>query len=117
MHATITFNIGLAVGALGQSNTLTQNVDALERAGFLIDALSVQQSDTEQTVVIKAKFFGHGFVDKVFSLSTVLGQDCIAVYSDDLEFGNVIGPAPWGDFNPDLFLTLDGRRLSQVLAA
>jgi hypothetical protein len=117
MHANLTLNIGLAVGNLGQSNTLAQNVDTLERAGFLIDALSVQQSDTEATAVARVKFFGHGLVDKVYALATTLGQDCIAVYSNDLEFGKVIGPSPWGDFNPDLFLTLDGRRLSDVLAS
>lgn len=121
--APLLLNIGLAIGNTGQRLTLAEVVQATERAGFVIDALAVHDSATEPTAVIRAVDVGGLLTqdDRAAGLSTVLAQDCIAIYSPALQAGALYGPAAdlWGAFDPAFFLTLDGAPLvdSQPVAA
>lgn len=118
-------NVGLAIGTTGQRLTLTEVVQAVERAGLVIDALAVHDSATEPTAVIRATVAlpAHRAAGALYGLAITLAQDCIAVHWLGRGFpaGALIGPAAdmWGAFNPAFFLTLDGSPLvdSQPAAA
>ncbi len=118
-------NVGLAIGNTGQTNTLTQVVQAAERAGLTIDALAVHASSTEPTVVIRASTTQAPNVvaDAVHGMALTLAQDCIAVHWLGLGYaaGSLVGPAAdlWGAFDPSYFILLDGSPLqdSQPVAA
>lgn len=113
--APITLNVGLAIGTTGQRNTLAETVQAVERAGFVIDALAVHDSSTEPTAVIQAHDAGGILTmdSRLAGLSVALAQDCIAVWCPRLGAGALHGPAAdlWGAFNPAFFLTLSGAPL------
>jgi len=112
-------NIGLA--RAGNSNIGTGTVlREIATAGFTIDFYSIQHSDTEITVVAQCEDNNlPGRDNRIDNLSTLLGQDCIAVYFPDDKFGQLIGPraAAWGEFNPEFFLNLDGSRLAGGMKA
>jgi hypothetical protein len=119
----LTLNIGLGV-AEGKTLHPLVALDAVRRFVGIPVKHAVHQSDTEQTLVVSVG----PVLDarrRVHALAEALAQDAIAVASsmsrraDDVSGGDVIGPraAAWGGFNPQCFLTLDGRRLSDVLQA
>ena len=49
----------------------------------------------------------------LYRVAQRLQQDCIAVYDETLQRGQLVGPraSAWGTFNPSFFLNLDGTRL------
>lgn len=109
-------NIGHKIAGTDQSLTLTQIVQAVERAGLRIARLDVHTSDTETTSVISTPDWDS---PAVFGLSRVLGQDCIACWHPlrPGQPGELVGPeaAAWGAFNPAFFLMPDGFRLATFL--
>lgn len=118
MEATFILNIGLntAVGAI----TPDEARETLRAYGFSILRDAVLESDTEPTLVAEvATGFATALtvLQLLYQVSEELKQDCIAVYRE-LIGGALIGPraAEWGPFNPEFFLLLDGRRLSEVNA-
>jgi hypothetical protein len=118
MTPTITLNIGLAVGTSGAENTVTQTVQALERAGFVLQALRVAQSSTERTVIAQVSSPSAWGIDSfqataIYALAVQLGQQAIGVFESCRGHGELIGPdaASWGSFDPTQFLTIEGRPL------
>ena len=113
-------NIGLAREAksnIGTGTALRALMD-LERMSAndeLID-YSIQQSETETTVVAIVDIRGNpeDVLTKVFRLSQILEQDCIAMYNLVTKEGALVGPRAdkWGAFNPEFFLLPDGSKLS-----
>jgi len=117
MPTNYTLNIGLAAptGGFLEAAVVLQ---ALSANGFFAHRSEVFDSDTEPTLVVSGHSAGDIFKSKdwpraAYRVAEALGQDCIAVYCDDLGAGTLAGPrAPkWGDFNPKLFITIDGTRL------
>jgi len=90
---------------------------ALRRNGITPRAWTVHQSDTEATLVARCELapFHNDAAAQVTCLCDDLDQDCIAVLGEDGR-GELVGPRPWGEFNPAFFLTLEGRRLGEPLA-
>lgn len=119
MEATFILNIGLnsPKGAIPAE----QARQALRAYGFSILREALLESDTEPTLVAEV---ATGFatpltvLQLLYQVSEELKQDCIAVYREYTLGGALIGPraAEWGPFNPEYFLLLDGRRLSEVNA-
>lgn len=108
-------NIGLEIGSgSGQFNTPELVRDALAGIGVGVEQLTVHPSGTEPTAAIKTD--RPLTPDEANALAVALGQQAIVQVTNGE--GSLHGPqaAAWGDFNPDAFLTLDGRPLSQVLA-
>lgn len=73
-------------------------------------------SDTEPTMVADVEARPAAPFAGVSGLAYALGQDCVAAYLPQTGKGELRGPHPdkWGEFNPEYFFTLDGRRLSEV---
>ena len=119
MEATFILNIGLntADGAIA----VEEARQALAANEFLIVRDAVLESDTEPTLVAEVispnanPFLALQLLRRV---ADELDQDCIAVYRELTGGGALIGPraAEWGPFNPEFFLLLDGRRLSEANA-
>ena len=111
-------NIGLKSATLGDIEANTA-LAAVSRAGVFVWASAVHESDTEPTLVVSGHWQGpEGQGDAaVERLARELGQDCIAVYDEADDNGALYGPKPWGDCNPEFFLTLAGTRLAQPVAA
>ena len=119
MEATFILNIGLntADGAIA----IEEARKVLRAYGFSILREALLESDTEPTLVAEV---ATGFattltvLQLLYQVSEELKQDCIAVYRGLTRGGALIGPraAEWGPFNPEFFLLLDGRRLSEVNA-
>ena len=82
--------------------------------GASIAAASVQQSDSEPTLV--AELRRPLTAAAAFAVAERLHQDCIAQF--DGRDGYLIGPnaSAWGEFDPAFFLTLDGSRLTAPLS-
>ena len=110
-------NVGLNVGA-----TTTIAADVAEQIvvanGFLIHRKTLVQSDTEPTLVceVSADPLAPDAKQAKAAFSAIaedLQQDCIALYSEDIKAGALVGPraAKWGRFNPEFFFGLDGQRL------
>lgn len=120
MEAKLILNIGLnsADGAI----TPEQARQALAANEFLIVRDAVLESDTEPTLVAEVTIRNTSpfiFLQLLRRVAEELDQDCIAVYRELTGAGSLIGPraAEWGPFNPEYFLLLDGRRLSETIAA
>lgn len=117
----VILNIGLNSDTLGSIETNTA-LQALSDNGFFVHGSQVFNSDTEPTLVVTGRLTGDDSVDNtknLYRVAVLLGQDCIAVYSDRLiAFGALIGPraAAWGDFNPEFFVMPDGSRLATPVA-
>ena len=110
-------NIGLKIARTGRENTVSQTVQVLERAGFAIEAIAVHQSDTERTVVAQVSIPPELPVadwPSVYGVSCQLGQEAIGVWAPTIGAGALVGPDcdSWGDFDPALFITLTGAKLS-----
>ena len=119
MEATFILNIGLntADGAI----TAEQARETLRAYGFSILREALLESDTEPTLVAEvATGFATALtvLQLLYQVSEELDQDCIAVYRELTGGGALVGPRAdaWGPFNPEYFLLLDGRRLSEVNA-
>jgi hypothetical protein len=115
---SLTLNIGLRIGRSAHLNTVTQTVQALERAGFNLQALRVDQSSTEPTVVVQvesASTWGvhHHQAAALHGVAVVLGQQAIAAFEPNRGHGVLVGPeaAAWGEFDPTEFIGITGRRL------
>lgn len=118
MEATFILNIGLNTtdGAI----TIEEARNTLRAYGFSILREALLESDTEPTLVAEV---ATGFattltvLQLLYQVADELEQDCIAVYCG-LIGGALVGPRAdvWGPFNPEYFLLLDGRRLSEVNA-
>ena len=106
-------NIGLKDPAGGPDLKVSDVLKAVKDAGGEVVNSSVYESNTEPTLVVKLKTkLDDKSADK---LSSDLGQESIAQRFDD-ETGKLYGPQAekWGDFNPEFFVTLDGRRASDT---
>ena len=119
MEATFILNIGLntADGAIA----VEEARKTLRAYGFSILREALLESDTEPTLVAEvATRFATTItvLQPLYQVSEELKQDCIAVYRG-LTGGALVGPRAdaWGPFNPEYFLLLDGRRLSETIAA
>lgn len=107
-------NIGLA--RQGNSNVGVGTVlREIASCGFRLVNHAIHHSGTEITVVAQVnRRYGYTpAAECAAHLATLLGQDCIAVYNPERDFGYLAGPnaAAWGEFNPAYFLMLDGSRL------
>jgi hypothetical protein len=116
----LTLNIGLNShkGAI----TTEQARQALAANEFSIVRDAVLESDTEPTLVAEVTSLNANpflVLQLLRRVADELDQDCIAVYRELTAGGALIGPraAEWGPFNPEFFLLLDGRRLSETIAA
>ena len=117
---SITLNIGLLIGRGPEANTVTQTVQAIERTGLIVEHLRVVHSDTEPTVVVQVRVptahWGPRTVhETIHGLAVTLGQQAIAAHGYLVGWGRNIGPdaAAWGEFDPELFWTLEGRRMAE----
>lgn len=107
-----TMNIGLHSAVLGNLDP-QRALSALYRAEFIVLAHAVHQSSTEPTLVAVVYNRGsHDIEPRVYELAQSLGQECIA-YCDSARVGKVVGPEPWGEFDPSQFVLLNGARLSE----
>ena len=121
MEAKLILNIGLnrASGGAIPAEQARQTLAANE---FLIVRDAVLESDTEPTLVAEVTSLNSSpfiFLQRLRRVAEELDQDCIAVYRELTGAGSLIGPraAEWGPFNPEFFLLLDGRRLSEAANA
>jgi hypothetical protein len=121
MEAKLILNIGLN-RASGGAITAEQARQTLAANEFLIVRDAVLESDTEPTLVaevISKNSSPFIFLQLLRRVAEELDQDCIAVYRELTGAGSLIGPrsAEWGPFKAEFFLLLDGRRLSETIAA
>lgn len=114
-------NIGLARKA---SPDIAAHValEIVKANDFLIGKHKVVQSDTEATLVVEATFPGRSAllcIQMLRQISIDLEQDCIAVYRPETNGGSLVGPKAkeWGEFNPEFFFLLNGKRLAPQKAA
>ncbi len=110
----ILLNIGEDT-ATGQNVTVEKVLAALRLAGALPMEINGHFSDSEYTHIVQLpRELSHR---ELRDLAIVLDQDAIAQW--DGRHGMLAGPRAdkWGPFNPAYFLTLDGDRLSESIAA
>lgn len=99
-----TINIGLANPFTGELNTVDRTIaEALKCVSGIRD-IAVKRSNTEPTVVIRFE----RAVDSLNKLATALDQDCVAVFDEATQEGELFGEyaEQWGAFNPEYFLTI-----------
>lgn len=103
-------NIGLATND-GGAITADEAIAALRSIGVEVVETAQHESDTEQTLV--ARLSRPLTPEEGEALSVALRQDAVA-QAFGVE-GALFGPKKddWGPFNPQFFLTLDGRRASE----
>lgn len=89
--------------------------EGLRAHGFRVMSTSTHQSDTEGTLI--ALIAGSPDGSEWEEIAHGLLKDCIAVFDLNTMEGQLYWPqaGPWGPFNPDYFLTLDGSRLSDAI--
>jgi hypothetical protein len=105
-------NIGMDIPGGGKLTEKQINA-ALKKAGVKVLDRKLHQSDTEMTSVLQ---LDRPLTKKEANeVSTALKQESIAQFTER-HGGELYGPkaAEWGPFNPDYFLTPDGKRLSQL---
>lgn len=109
-----TFNIGLHSATLGCVHPDTV-LTALRMAGMMVLQHVVHVSSTEPTLVAAVQDTGSPGTrdDRIYAMADLLGQECIAVVSLFGE-GKVIGPKPWGEFDPDQFLLMSGACMGDL---
>lgn len=130
----LTFNIGLD-GAPGDSvqtraiNAQTTIIRALHHLGLLSASIesNVVASDSEPTLILECTIDGFAWRQNQWrkllfaalrAVSSKLNQDCIAMLDRPTGRGWLIGEraAQWGAFNPDMFFTLTGDRVTNYLS-
>lgn len=115
-------NIGRRIEATGAMLPVDTVYAALAAAGLDVLSSSHVASDTEPTIVVEVASWADYGIDAaqaraIARVSAALDQECIAVHDEDSHAGLLLGPRAhaWGDFNPDFFFGLDGRRLTERL--
>lgn len=106
-------NIGLDDPDGGPPLDPQRVLNAIVAVGGEIEATAQHQSSSEPTLAIKLK---HALTQEQGDrLSEMLNQEAIAQRTDD-ERGDLFGPmaSKWGPYNPDFFVTYEGRRASEV---
>lgn len=106
-------NIGMDIPGGGKL-TEKRILGALKKAGVDVVDRAIHRSNTENTVV--ATLSRPLSKEEADGLSRTLKQDAIVQFHNGA--GELYGPkaADWGPFNPEYFLTLDGKRMSDVTA-
>lgn len=106
---TYILNIGMNTNT-GGSYTRGFLFNAFRIVGICPIDTKYHQSDTEETAV--CTFDKRPTHSEINRLCELLGQDCIAIASEDR--GLLVGPLAkkWGPFNPSYFLMPDGSRMS-----
>jgi hypothetical protein len=99
-----TLNIGLANPFTGELNTVDQTITEALKCVRGIEDIAVRRSATEPTVIIRFR----EAVDSLNKIATALDQDCIAVYDEATQTGELYGDLAdrWAPFNPEYFLTI-----------
>lgn len=118
----IKFIINIGLNTANGAITSEEARETLRAYGFSIVRDAVLDSDSEPTPVAKVINQGASpiiLLQLLHRVAEALDQDCIAVYRECTLGGALVGPraAEWGPFNPEYFLLLDGRRLSEVASA
>lgn len=118
----IKFIINIGLNTADGAITPEEARETLRAYGFSILRDAVLESDTEPTLVAEVINPGASPIilpQLLHIVAEALDQDCIAVYRECTLGGALVGPraAEWGPFNPEYFLLLDGRRLSEVASA
>lgn len=105
MNALI--NIGLRRGRYGADVPMAEVLEAMKEVDvdLMKHAEVPADANSEPTCIA---FVERANPAKLYRLSEMLGQDCIAVYNLDNCEGRLIGPdaAAWGEFNRDYFKVL-----------
>lgn len=111
----VVLNVGLADPKGGPPLTEEQVTKAIEGFGVRVVRSKRHQSDTEPTLVVRLS--RELTPAEAHDLSAALGQEAIAQMVGHR--GALHGPLKenWGAFNPDFFITLDGKRASQIAGA
>lgn len=125
MQATHTLNIGLHTSdrlceKLSIRKPATRTIDPqtvltlLREMCVWVHSYAVQQSDSEPTLVVHTDRLLSP--ERVASICFTLRQEAIVQYSHVAKTGWVEGPMAenWGEFNPEYFVLIDGRRLSET---
>jgi hypothetical protein len=96
-------NIGLAVNDC-KPNTIEETVSIVCVAGVELCAVELQESDTEETLVIST--YTPVTEQQLHEIATKLNQEAVAYYCGKTSKGILVGPNAhaWGDFNLDRFL-------------
>jgi hypothetical protein len=104
-------NIGLDTND-GKGITASRAITMLMAQGVEVLEHAEHTSSTEPTLV--AKLSRPLTAAQATAVSAALDQEAIAQYTDGA--GKLYGPAAskWGDFNPEFFMTLDGKRLGDT---
>jgi len=125
MKNTLLLNIGLNVA--GQPPlSVNEALAALKAERISVMAYAQHNSASEPTLVAQVLLpqapdtrhaASEGDFGALNRVSLRLKQEAIAFWLPDARVGSLVGPeaAKWGPFNPEYFLTLDGRKLSDVL--
>lgn len=98
-----TMNIGLANPFTGENNSVKQTLSKAFQFIGDIDGISIQESETERTVVIDFNTIS----DSLEVLATALDQDCVAMFDNERQEGYLFGEKAqaWAPFNREFFLT------------
>ncbi len=117
----IKFIINIGLNTADGAITPEEARERLLANEFSIVRDAVLESDTEPTLVAEVTTWAaYPFtaLQLLYQVAEELNQDCIAVYRVGTLGGALVGPRAdaWGPFNPEYFLLLDGRRLSEVNA-
>ena len=99
-----TINIGLANPFTGELNSVDHTIAEALKCVRGIRDIAVKRSATEPTVIIRFE----QAVDSFNKLATALDQDCVAVFDDETNTGELFGDKAeqWAPFNPEYFLTI-----------
>jgi hypothetical protein len=118
----ILLNVGPRIGIGDHVNSVHHTLGVIERiAGFpwAYAYVPAQYGGAEPTVVVclkRDRDFGVSpeMIRAVSLASSLLGQECIALWDPSEGRGQLIGPDAdkWGAFDPAQFFDLDGRTLA-----
>ena len=111
----VILNIGLHSETLGVIPAQKALSEVRKAFGVHFNA-AVIQSDTEPTLVCEVHVDPIRASNKIYELAVLLGQDCIGAYTPASGVGILIGPKPWGAFNPEFFILPNGTRLATPAA-
>lgn len=117
---------GGAISAAGAIETVRDLVGMLWDGNAAVAAHAVHQSDTEPTLVVEVRTTGPA-ISRMAMLGDLLAvrlrQEAVAcaalLPSGAVAYGFLRGPlaARWGEFVPEFFLLLDGRRAAEPATA